>query len=367
MNILNWQNKLNIGKMAIKEFGSDFSYINQFPQSENALYIQDYIKYEYHLHYSGRTALYAVLEHGIKNLGWKNVFIPEYFCHEVINYQKKLPINIKIYKDGPYVDRFNSDEFQEIDQTENVILIVNYFGVQTPKKLLFKNAYVIEDHTHSLISDWVVNSNAHFCIASLRKSMPIPTGGIYWSPKGLKLPEKNVGNENFIFSSFFMKLSGMFLKTDYLKGENIEKSDFRKLYLDSESMFGDVEIQGMLPEYGEKLVHSIPLNTINKAKRENYKILQEKLYGKFYLLNVLTDTMETPLGFILLMKNKEERDHFKSYLIEKSVYPAVLWPNQVENDAIDFSEKFIFLHCDFRYTTEDIEYLVTILNSYYSN
>lgn len=353
--------------MVSKEFGSDFSYINEFPSSENTLYIQDYIQHEYHLHYSGRTAIYAVLEHGIKHLGWKNVFFPEYFCHEVINYQRQLPINIKVYKDGPYSEHFNAAQFEEIDQEENVIFIVNYFGVQSPKKMNLKNAYIIEDHTHSLISDWLKQSDAHFCIASLRKSMPIPTGGIYWSPKGLALPEKNKGNENFISASFFMKLSGMFLKTDYLKGENVDKSDFRKLYLDSESMFGDLEIQGALPEFGEKLIHSIPLNSINLAKRENYKILQEKLSDQFHLLNILTDTMETPLGFVLLMNNKEERDHFKSYLIGKSVYPAVLWPNQIEEDAIAFSDKFIFLHCDFRYTTEDMEYLITILNSYYSN
>ncbi|KFF00362.1 hypothetical protein IX39_06820 [Chryseobacterium formosense] len=353
--------------MLSREFGSDFFYTNQFPLSHDALYLQDYIKHDYCLHYSGRTALYAVLEHGIKNLGWKNVYIPEYFCHEVINYQKQLPINIIMYKDGPYVENFNVDAFDELDQTENVIFIVNYFGVQIPKKLSLKNAHVIEDHTHSLTSDWVKTSDAHFCIASLRKSMPIPTGGIYWSPKGLALPEKNTGNKDFISASFFMKLSGMFLKSDYMKGENVEKSDFRKLYLDSESMFGDLHTQGELPEFGEKLIHSIPLSKINRIKRENYKILQAKLSKKFNLLNVLTDTTETPLGFILVMNNKEERDDFKSYLIEKSIYPAVLWPNQVEKDAIDFSEKFIFLHCDFRYSEEDIEYLSTILNSYYSN
>ncbi|MFZ4929995.1 hypothetical protein [Chryseobacterium sp. Mn2064] len=353
--------------MVTKEFGSDFFYTNQFSPSQNALYIQDYIQHEYHLHYSGRTALYAILEHGIEKLGWKNVYIPEYFCHEVINYQKQLPINIISYKDGPYIENFDHNAFSELDQDGNVIFIVNYFGVQAPKRLSLKNAHIIEDHTHSLTSDWVMTSDAHFCIASLRKSMPIPTGGIYWSPKGLALPSKNTGNEDFIASSFFMKLSGMFLKADYMKGENVEKSDFRKLYLDSESMFGNLEIQGKLPEFGERLIHSIPLNSINLAKRENYKILQEKLSEKFHLLNVLTDTMETPLGLILLMDNKEERDRFRSYLIEKSVYPAVLWPNQEEADAVAFSEKFMFLHCDFRYNQEDIEHLATILNSYYSN
>lgn len=353
--------------MAIKEFGSDFYYTNQFPLSKNVLYLQDYIKHEYHLHYSGRTALYAVLEHGIENLGWKKLYIPEYFCHEVINYQKQLPIDIVTYKDGPYIKNFNSEIFDALDQIGNVIFIVNYFGVQSQKKVSMKNAYVIEDHTHNLISDWSKTSDAHFCIASLRKSMPIPTGGIYWSPKGLTLPEKNIGNNDFISSSFFMKLSGMLLKSDYMKDGNVDKSDFRKLYLDSESMFGDLHIQGRLPEFGEKMIHSIPLNSIDLAKRENYKVLQKNISEKFQLMNVLSDTMETPLGFILLMNNKEERDRFKNYLIEKSIYPAVLWPNQIEDDAVDFAEKFIFLHCDFRYSKEDMEYLAKILNSYYSN
>jgi len=51
-------------------------------------------------------------------------------------------------------------------------------------------------------------------------------------------------------------------------------------------------------------------------------------------------------------------------LIESCVYPAILWavPGSASAGAKDFSERMLSIHCDGRYTEEDIRQLADILN-----
>jgi len=62
-------------------------------------------------------------------------------------------------------------------------------------------------------------------MASLRKTLPLPDGGLLWSPRGLDLP-RPVGAES---PGAHLKLAGMLLKSAWLDGRPVAKDDFRAL------------------------------------------------------------------------------------------------------------------------------------------
>ena len=66
----------------------------------------------------------------------------------------------------------------------------------------------------------------------------------------------------------------------------------------------------------------------------------------------------------LLLKSNIHRDTLRKHLIEACVYPAILWavPDSASENSKDFSERMLSIHCDGRYTEEDIKQLAGILN-----
>ncbi|MBW6434233.1 hypothetical protein KZ829_10870 [Actinoplanes hulinensis] len=84
---------------------------------------------------------------------------------------------------------------------------------------------VIEDHSHDPFSEWACASTAAYAVASLRKTLPLPDGGLLWSPRGLDLPvpsgPASGGAE--------LKLTAMLLKAAWLDGRPVPKDHFREL------------------------------------------------------------------------------------------------------------------------------------------
>ena len=54
-------------------------------------------------------------------------------------------------------------------------------------------------------------------------------------------------------------------------------------------------------------------------------------------------------------------------LIKNSVYPAVLWnlPKSVSIEAMNVSHRLLSVHCDGRYSEDDMEKLAFIINNVY--
>ena len=67
---------------------------------------------------------------------------------------------------------------------------------------------------------------------------------------------------------------------------------------------------------------------------------------------------------VLLLENKEKRDALRKRLIADSVYPAILWnvPGTASDASRDFSERMLSVHCDGRYSEDDIKQLANIIN-----
>ena len=105
---------------------------------------------------------------------WKRLFVPEYFCYKVIGAIRTTGIELVFYPDYPLADDETIINHRSNFVEGDVILRMNYFGLRSRRDNSNLNVTVIEDHSHDLFSEWALNSNADWCIASLRKSLPIP-------------------------------------------------------------------------------------------------------------------------------------------------------------------------------------------------
>ena len=130
----------------------------------------------------------------------------------------------------------------------------------------------MEDHTHDLLGSWAINSHADWCIASLRKSLPVPEGGMLWSPIGLRLPEAPAASEDNERIAA-IRWEAMGLKARYLAGEQVEKAVFRAGFVDTEEYFDKAEVCSLDHKSTEYLM-SFDIRDWYSRKRENWNLLR---------------------------------------------------------------------------------------------
>lgn len=356
----------------MKEFGSDFHYISGFQCVGNAF--GDF--YPHANYYAdGRQALI----HLYHAQGWQRLWVPEYFCYEVIESVKQAGLKLMLYQDWPGnddVDLCSSmvagrvscgarqyDNLNNVVRPSDAVLWVNYLGTRSYRSFeKLPVAAVIEDHTHDLIGDWPMHSTADWCIASLRKTLPIPEGGMLWSPVGLKLPSvPEVSEENERIA--IIRWEAMKLKARYLAGEAVEKVEFRKGYVETEEYFDHAQACA-LDKASQEYLKTFDIRSWYNQKRENWELL--KYIKKDGVRVICPENMGCyPFSLILLFDNPDERDRVRKDLIAHQIYPAVLWnvPDTANEEVKNFSRRMLSIHCDARYTADDIRQMRSIIES----
>jgi hypothetical protein len=337
--------------MIKKEFGSDFHSCNQeFILDKNQKNFFEDKSFSFFL--SGRSALYALLQQGIKNDGWKKVYIPSYYCQDVIENLSDLNIQVVVFQSNPNNLMLNYDFFE--DEETSVFINVNYFGVRDFNTQLFKKIVVIDDLTHNINA--IKISNANYVFGSLRKQLPIPLGGFLYSSHKLQLPK---GKESIIADQAAEnKTLGMFLKNEYLQNRFSNKDLYRSYYSKAEEQLTKLYRDYKLPVLAENILERLNVQEILKKKESNIKLALK--YLKDYL-NYTFSIDESSLGLLLFFDSNIQRDFVRNKLIKSNVYPAILWPNQKINNDISYQNRFLFLHIDYRYSKEDIIYITTAL------
>lgn len=331
------------------EFGSDYHQIEEFFSERATLPIihKDSIFFA-----TGRQPIISL----IGQEGWKRIWIPAYFCYEVVDSIKQTGIEIAFYNDYPSANDVSA--IQRINFKEgDVLLRINYFGLRDFRNNKNIKAPVIEDHSHDLLGHWALFSDADWCIASLRKSLPLAEGGMLWSPKHLKLPIVCRSKENEVIAEKRWKAMGM--KRDYLAGAMVEKEQYRKLYLESEELL-DTLAPCTLSNYDMDYLGKLDINAWYSAKKNNWRLLRD-VGG----LNVLLPENDfcNVFSLIILLKNTEERNRVHHCLIKSNIYPAILWnlPEDANDEIKDFSKQMLSIHCDGRYNLKEIEYMKSLI------
>lgn len=337
-----------------KEYGSDFHYIsdNRFRLRGKEGNIFSRLP---NLYYSGRAALYAIIENGINQLGWQKIYVPSYYCHEVYDFIRPLDIRIEYYNHHPF-SRPTDSLF--LDEADHVLLAVNYFGISMLDVNQYKNLVVIADLTHDLSA--VETSQADYVFGSLRKVLPLPVGGFAKA----KEEEFPVSTESLqAEEALLQKWSAMYLKKQYLEKDLDIKPLFRSLFIEAEETFGKEWTNAGLPAAIKPYVFSLDVERIIDTKRKNAEVISY-LLRQNDLFEVISASLFNEFGCILRFKNAEDRDLLKKHLIENAIYPFVLWPNQLVATDKAVSDSLLFLHIDFRYDDGDMAYLAETINNF---
>lgn len=327
----------------MREFGTDFHYIPEKlfnSKSENLFEGMQYYA-------NGRQAI----QHLIEFKKWKRIWMPEYFCYDIIN--SLQGIEISFYPDAPGL---NDDEIikQLSFKPGDVLFRMNFFGMRAFRDSSTIEIDVIEDHSHDLLGVWARNSNADFCIASIRKMLPIPEGGVLWSPQNLQLPNRpDQSDENLRLVSSRWK--AMQMKSLYIDFQINSKDKFRELYIATEKDFENLPISDLTNEC-KSYLETFDIEKWFNLKKENWIILSSNETNNIKVVKPESEDCNM-FAFVFLLNSEIEREFVREQLISKSIYPIVLWNLPIDkNDfALDFSKRMIAFHCDARYTIEDVK------------
>lgn len=337
----------------MKEYGSDFHYIDSLKNRRNNIF--GYFP-NVNLYADGRQCVVAL----IRQEDWKRLWVPEYFCYEVIqSIREQTDVTVVFYEENPLHECIlESLPFKDGD----ALLRMNYFGIRDYRSNENIPVQVIEDHSHDLMGHWATNSDADWCIASLRKTLPIPEGGMLWSPHGYVLPsEVGVSAENEGIAA--ERWEAMQQKARYLAGEHIDKKSFREGYVNTESYFDRAPVCALDKESQEYL-KSFDIKVWYDAKRRNWRLLSDIKKEGVHVLLPENDGC-CPFSLIMIFNDASRRKKVREELIALQIYPAVLWdvPSTVNNETLNFSRSMLSIHCDARYSTGDILEMKSIIES----
>src|SRR5690606_8544524 len=132
-----------------------------------------------------------------------------------------------------------------------------------------------------------------------------------------------------------------------------------------ETSFENNQTFASLPSLIEKYFFELDTKKIISVKKNNSLLVKENLImnSNFALLS---NSLNTEFALILKFKSNKQRDELKSYLISKQIYPMVLWPNQIYENDILLEKTILFIHIDFRYSSEDILHITNTINHFYN-
>ncbi|MDN3667142.1 hypothetical protein ACFFU1_07105 [Algibacter miyuki] len=342
-----------------KGFGSFFSYIdpkselladskNQFNPLNNTLF------------YNGRHAIKYIVELIQKEKNINTFWLPEYYCQHVTHWLKQNYSNIKTYP----VDPKNPDYCIEGNlflENNDIILVNNFWGI-SKCNLDYQNdtVSVIEDHSHGWLSESCLNSSADFCVASLRKSVPAPLGGMAWIPNGASLKTIPLEPSPVFESVWNTVLLAMQKKAIFETQKGINdslKTEFLSLINDAELKMHENYELGAFPEQHKETLKQYLKIDYGDFKQGNYQHLVSLLKGSEHF--DLISSTETTFGLTLYFDNLDTMNAFKNHLISQQIYPSLLWPGNPKTYGY-----YLNIHIDYRYNKSDMTYMSRIINKF---
>lgn len=327
--------------------------------------LENYIK-KYQLFYTGRHAIRHLIDHLQETKTISKIWLPNYYCQHVTAWLKQVYQNsIETYSINPFEIKtsFNSYHFAS---SEDIVILNNFWGIYNYHLPQEKNKPIfIEDHSHGWLSDSCLHSNADYCFASLRKTLPVPLGGIIWSNKN-SLPEKskNFKEQRDFTIAWNEILKAMKLKTKKLHGdESILNQEYLQLIAEYEQFLHEQhQVVTVQQEHGNVLKTFLNKDYRSyKSVNLSYLIPQIKTNNFFQIISLKKDFS---FGLHLVFKDRAVLNMLKSDLIRNKIYPSELWPD----NAIEFELKFLLnIHLDFRYSKKDMDFIAITLNNWVLN
>lgn len=325
--------------------------------------------------FSGRTSLFQVINHVMKEKKVSSACLPSYLCESMIEPFIASGIDSISFYDVYIENSSIKIDLDSIGQSD-IILTMNYFGAGTEEtqecekriRESHRKAVIIKDITHSMLKINEQGRYADYMFGSIRKWSGFADGGIALKNGGWdENPYNKVNEEHFSILNEARKNKKIYI--EYGRGD-------KQQFLD---LFGKAEeiLDRNYREYAINPNTAADLKRFNAEKvsglrRINYrrllsgeKIMMEK--NILPLFPVLMDC-ETPLFFPVIAENREKRDRLRKYLTGNGVYCPVHWPiscmHMLSDRTREIYDRELSIICDQRYTEKDMLRILMLIEEY---
>lgn len=228
------------------------------------------------------------------------------------------------------------------------------------KKFKEKGKIVIEDITHSILSQKRYSENSDYLVGSLRKWFPLNSGGIAVAVNSMFELELN---ENSNLELIDIKNKAMQNKKEYIEKNIGEKQNFLNQYAESNKILANDYKDYSIDKKSYEILMGIDLDKIINQRKENVLVIYEKLKKntKIKFLNENYNGKDCLLFVPIILENNL-RNSLRKYLIEKEIYLPVHWP--LEEKLNNIFDKELSLICDQRYSQKEIESYIDLILDY---
>src|SRR5438093_10888592 len=107
------------------EYGSNFHWLSYQPKRTSHPWNGTATRFA-----SGRAALCSLLAYGKQTFGWRTVWLPTFYCHDVTRAVRSAGFQVKLYSDDPL--RVHWDTEAPRWKRQDAIVCVNYYGIRRP-------------------------------------------------------------------------------------------------------------------------------------------------------------------------------------------------------------------------------------------
>lgn len=310
----------------------------------------------------GRDALKAIAQR------YKNAvaLIPALACDSMFTPFEMNGHEVRFY---PYDEAFHIqiEPLQAlIDERSTLFLYMDYFGnkaIDDDELEQLQKAYpqmvFVEDRTHNLLIEKNRAFVPDYTVASLRKWINIPDGGLLWCHGSEQQSEID---EDTNFSE--KRLYAQCLRNEYFHTGNEEiKKQYRSIFSHLDGLI-DTKEPYRMSAYAMELAKRADWGRVKDQRRKNAEVLIQRLKNNQHVKFVQPNAGQSDLYVELLV---ERRDEIQSRLSAKGVFCTIIWPLCDRQRKACAWSKYVEEHmlaapCDQRYDESDMIYIAAEIN-----
>jgi dTDP-4-amino-4,6-dideoxygalactose transaminase len=290
--------------------------------------------------HSGRAAFSFLIGQVIRP---QKVFLPTFTCWSLVSaMSRRFPgIELEFYP----VDRDLTCRYPDKIRQHEALLFIHYFGHENTAELPPCDGTIIEDFSHSYMSQ--IPARGHYVFGSYRKIMKVADGG-------------------FLFG-FFNPIYEPSKKLDsWLRYEAKDWKDIREAenMLDRDWTISDIGSQSLA------VLFSANESLVRQRRQKNERFLFDNL--QVGTPQVEFRKTECPLIHNRFLNSKAQRDSLRAFLAAHGVFTSIHWPTHelVHNSNADISETLwiedhvISFPISHEYGQNDMEYVATCVRNW---
>jgi hypothetical protein len=315
------------------------------------------------VHYlqSGRQALAAVAEH-LGRSGRDRLVLPGRFCDTMLTPFVQLGWRADLLPLGAdlAVAPEALSHALQFEPERSVVLHAPYFGAPSSPEVVKAlttavdaGVVVVADETHIYLSG--PTAPAHFRMASLRKTLPIPDGGYL------------IGDVGHIFDDSDADVSAvrwraMNEKSRFIRGE--PEGQHRALFAEAEYLTHTSVRPTSMSSCSRDLIARFDYDAMAERRRANARALVQQLDSDYRPLwpSLADGTDWTPSHVVV---SGSDIAGLRSHLVKHRIFCPVHWPpSEIVQPLTGWPSRYLSIPIDHRYDDADMRRVADVVNAY---